>query len=360
MTLTKSRRLPALAIVAMALAGALAPSASAQEIEPAMPVQFIASGPEAKPPGFRVSAGEAANTAARVPEVREQLAKGSLERVVAVPAYARQFHRWQVTYSRDGVGVVEVHVGGLSGRVVEVWTGPQVDFLLARPWKDKMGGSLNKAWIWIPLCVLFVAPFLDPRRPFRLLHLDLLVLLGFGVAQLLFNQGKLDVWVPAVYPVLAYLFVRLVLAGFRPRERRERLIPFARDSWLLAGLVLLVAARIVLNVVDSAVIDVGYQSVVGADVLVHGGEISGYGPVAFLAYVPFELIWPWHGAWDGVHAAHAAAITFDLLTVVGLLLLGRSLRSGREGRTLGIALAYAWVAFPYSTYVLQSLSLIHI
>ena len=27
---------------------------------------------------------------------------------------------------------------------------------------------------------------------------------------------------------------------------------------------------------------------------------------------------------------------------------------GREGRTLGIALAYAWAAFPYSAYVLQS------
>jgi hypothetical protein len=262
--------------------------------------------------------------------------------------------RWQVTYSRDGTGVVEVHVDGRSGRVLEVWTGPQVDFLLARPWDDKTGGALNKAWIWIPLCVLFVAPFFDPRRPLRLLHLDLLVLLGFGLAQLLYNQGELELWVPAVYPVLAYLLIRLLLAGFRPRERSERLLPLARASWLLVGLVALVAARIVLNVVDSDVIDVGYSSVVGAHNLVHGGEISGYGPLMFLAYVPFELLFPWHGDWDAVPAAHAAAITFDLLTVVGLLLLGRSLRAGREGRTLGIALAYAWVAFPYSTYVLQS------
>jgi hypothetical protein len=102
------------------------------------------------------------------------------------------------------------------------------------------------------------------------------------------------------------------------------------------------------------VIDVGYSSVVGADSFLHGGDISSYGPVTFLAYVPFELIFPWHGAWDSVPAAHAAALAFDLLLVVGLLLLGRSLRSGPEGRTLGIALAYAWVAFPYSTYVLQS------
>ncbi len=119
------------------------------------------------------------------------------------------------------MGVVEVHVDGRSGRVLERWTGPQVDFLLARPWKDKTGGPLNKAWIWIPLCLLFLAPFFDPRRPFRLLHLDLLVLLSFGIAQLLFNEGKLDVWVPAVYPVLGYLLARLLLAGFRPRERSE-------------------------------------------------------------------------------------------------------------------------------------------
>ena len=76
--------------------------------------------------------------------------------------------------------------------MLEVWTGPQVDFLLARKQEHKIGGALNKAWIWIPLCVLFVAPFFDPRRPLRLLHLDLLVLLAFGVAQLLFNDGELE------------------------------------------------------------------------------------------------------------------------------------------------------------------------
>jgi hypothetical protein len=360
MTRTQSKRsglsrVPAYALVAMALAGFLAPSAVAQEVAPAEPLQIIADSPGAKPPGFRLTAGKAARIAERVSEVRKELARGrGLDRMVAVPGYTGDPYRWQVTYTRDGKGVVEVHVDGVSGRVLEVWTGPQVDFLLARPWKDKTGGPLNSGWIWIPLCLLFLAPFVDPRRPFRLLHLDLLVLLSFGIAQLLFNEGKLDLWVPAVYPVLCYLLARLLLAGFKPRERRERLVPFARDSWLLAGLLVLVAGRIALNVVDSTVIDVGYSSVVGADNLVRGGDISGYGPLMFLAYVPFELVFPWHGAWDAVPAAHGAALTFDLLTVVGLVMLGRSLRSGPEGRTLGLALAYAWVAFPYSTYVLQS------
>ena len=357
------RRVLALTALTLAFTGALAVPATAQQGAPtvhqaanaALPGGIVATSPKARPPGFRVTAGEAARVAARVPQVRKELARPpALERQVGVPGYLEDPYRWVVTYSRNGKGVVEVEVSGRTGRVAKVWTGPQVDFLLARPWRENVGRALNSPWIWIPLCVLFVAPFFDPRRPFRLLHLDLLVLLSFGVAQLLFNDGDLYVWVPAVYPVLAYLFARLLLAGFRPRERVQPLIPYARESWLIAGLVLLVVGRIVLNVVDSNVMDIGYTSVLGADRLVHGIEAVGYGPLMFVAYVPFEWLFPWHGTWDAVPAAHAAALTFDLLTVVGLVMLGRRLRPGREGRTLGIALAYAWVAFPYSTYVLQS------
>jgi hypothetical protein len=355
-------RVLALVALALALPGFLAVPAMAQEASTtglkaahaAAPGGVVATAPSDRPPGFHVTAGQAAKTAARVKQVREQLAKGPLQRQVSVPGYLEDPYRWVVTYSRSGKGVVEVELDGRSGRVAQVWTGPQVDFLLARPWRDNVGRAINAAWIWIPLCVLFLAPFFDPRRPFRLLHLDLLVLLSFGIAQLLFNDGKLYVWVPLIYPALAYLFVRLVLAGFRPRERVEPLVPYARESWLIAGVVLLVIGRIVLNVVDSNVIDVGYTTVVGADELVHGVQVAGYGPLMFLAYVPFEWLFPWHGTWDAVPAAHAAALTFDALTIAGLWLLGRQLRPGREGRLLGIALAYAWVAFPYSTYVLQS------
>ena len=38
----------------------------------------------------------------------------------------------------------------------------------------------------------------------------------------------------------------------------------------------------------------------------------------------------------------------------GLFLLGRRLRSGREGNALGMALAYGWAAYPYTTFVLES------
>ena len=128
----------------------------------------------------------------------------------------------------------------------------------------------------------------------------------------------------------------------------------------------LLSFRIALNVVDSNVIDVGYAGVIGADRVVDGDQLYGegfsgdvergdtYGPLSYLAYVPFEQALPWSGRWDDLPAAHGAAISFDLLVVGGLLLLGFRLRRGREGRLLGLALAYAWAAFPYTAFALET------
>ena len=72
-----------------------------------------------------------------------------------------------------------------------------------------------------------------------------------------------------------------------------------------------------------------------------------YGPVTYLAYVPFEALLPWSGKWDDLPAAHGAALVFDLAVVVLLFLLGRRIR----GPSMGIVLAYAWLAFPFSLFV---------
>ena len=64
---------------------------------------------------------------------------------------------------------------------------------------------MNHWYIWLPLALIFLAPFVDPSRPFRLLHLDLLVLLSFGVSQYFFNKGNVAVSVPLVYPIIGYL-----------------------------------------------------------------------------------------------------------------------------------------------------------
>ena len=76
---------------------------------------------------------------------------------------------------------------------------------------------------------------------------------------------------------------------------------------------------------------------------------------------------PWDGEWDELPAAHGAAIFFDLATIVGLFLVGRRLRRAPpdaseeertaarlEGNGLGVILAFAWCAYPYTTYALQS------
>jgi hypothetical protein len=159
---------------------------------------------------------------------------------------------------------------------------------------------------------------------------------------------------------------------------------------LAAAAVFLGGFRVGLNLESPrGVIDVGYAGVIGADRIVNGqapygnmpveelrracgkadaeGEIRDriqangrcesanprgdtYGPVAYLAYVPALLLFGWSGKWDALPAAHATAIAFDLLVVLGLLLVGR--RFG--GTELAVALAFGWLAFPFTAYTLNT------
>ena len=131
--------------------------------------------------------------------------------------------------------------------------------------------------------------------------------------------------------------------------------------WLAVGVVFLIGFRIGLNVTDSNVIDVGYAGVIGAHRIVHAKPLYGgypsdnehgdtYGPVNYETYVPFQQIFGWSGRWDDLPAAHAAAIVFDLMAIALLFLLGRRVR----GPDLGIALAYAWVSYPFTLLALES------
>jgi hypothetical protein len=334
----------------------LAPAAASAQDPQLPPSQTVA------PRFFERSAKEVKRIAERASKVREARRDGP----IAPTAYTRGVGRWQVSFFRDGKEVVQVQVDDRSGAIVEQWSGYQVAWRMARGYSGAFGRKLNAPYVWIPLCALFLLPFLDFRRPFRLLHLDLLVLLGFGASHVFFNRGDIGVSAPLVYPVLLYLLVRMLLAGLRPRGRPGRLVPYVPIAWLAVALVFLVGFRVALNVVDSNVIDVGYAGVLGADRIVDGHHLYGdgfsrdvpkgdtYGPVNYLLYVPFEQAMPWSGRWDDLPAAHGAAIAFDLLTIGLLLLLGRALRPGREGTALGVALAYAWAAYPYTAFSLET------
>jgi hypothetical protein len=320
------------------------------------------------PPGFELSAARATAIADRTDAVQEEGEDAELTPTAAT----RGSDHWEVRY-RTGDGEVKalVVIDDRSGEVVEAWTGNQIETKLARGYEDAVAGDVNEWWFWLPLCLLFLAPFVDPRRPLRLLHLDLLALLGFSASLFFFNKGEIDISVPLVYPVLLYLLARALVAGLRPDESREPLLPVFRRGWLIAGIVALAALHSWYAIDEAKVIDVGVASVIGADRLLDGedvysedfsaglpssGDVRGdvYGPVNFLAYVPAELAFPWEGRWDDVPAARAAALAFDLLTALALFGLGRRLRDGDEGLTLGVALAFAWLAYPFTLYTLGS------
>jgi hypothetical protein len=342
----------------LALAGGGASTAYA---DPGQPV-VVPDSPDARPDGFSITPREARATAEAQAEVVDtRRDHPTLRSRVIVPQYFGD-ERYEVVYLDGRDVVVDVHVDGVSGRLLELWTGPQADTLLARGYEPSVGRSQNAWYVWLPLALLFVAPFVDLRRPRRLLHLDLAVLLLFGASQYFFNRGQIEVSVPIATALLAYLLGRLLLAGFRPRRALGSLVPLLPIWALAVGLVLLVGFRVTLNAVDSHVIDVGYASVFGADRLQHGGDLyqrggdldDTYGPVTYIAYVPFEALFPSDGSGGFNHSARAAAITFDLLVIAGLVLLGSRLRPGRAGVSLGIVLAYAWAAYPFSLYALQT------
>lgn len=321
-----------------------------------------------RPPGRRLTARQAIRTAGAVPKIRAALRRHP----AATPdAYLKGTTRWQISWlipakkgSLDRKEIAQVTIDDASGKVLEAWTGFQVAWSMARGYPGAFGRKVSAWYVWLPLLALFLAPFFDWRRPFRMLHLDLLVLGGgLSVSWAFFAAGNIGVSVPLVYPVLLYLLVRMAMLARRREERKDpgplRLLVPA--TWLAVAVVFLLAFRIGLNVTNSNVIDVGYSGVVGADRMGSGERLYGnfpadnqrgdtYGPVAYEAYVPFEQIWPWSGRWDDLPAAHGAAVAFDLLAIGLLWWLGRRLR----GPTLGAALAYAWAACPFTLLTMNS------
>ncbi|HEY2769492.1 MAG TPA: hypothetical protein VGI87_02945 [Solirubrobacteraceae bacterium] len=319
-----------------------------------------------KPPaGFRLTPRQVKRLAAAVPKIVDEVHRHpNLKAYV----YTKGPGQWQVSWftpGPKGKELAQVYVDDATAKVTQAWTGFQVAWTMARGYPGAFGRRVNALYVWLPLCLVFILPFLALRRrgrwTFTLLHLDLLVLLGFSISLAFFNHGEIGLSIPLAYPFLLYLLVRCLLLAFgrgRPREPLRLLVPV---SWLAIAVVFLVGFRVGLNVTNSNVIDVGYAGVIGADKLIHGQPLYGnypqnnvhgdtYGPVNYYTYVPFKAIFGWSGNWDSLPAAHGAAIAFDLLTLVGLFFLGRMIR----GPSMGIVLMYLWAAYPFTLYSLSS------
>ncbi len=245
-----------------------------------------------------------------------------------------------------------------TGRVTESWTGVQVAWPMARGYPGAFGRAANAPWVWVGLCVLFVLPFLRP--PLRLLHLDLAVLLAFSVSYAYFGAADLGISVPSAYPLLGYLLVRMLVVASRPPREVHRLL--VGPGFLLVAIVFLIGFRVVLNVVDGNVIDVGYSGVIGADRMaarraavrrvpagrrsrrhVRSRGLRRLRPVRGDLAVAGDVGRPAGGTrrGRGVRSRLRCCCSF---------LLGRRLR----GRELGLLLAYLWMTYPFTLLVANS------
>jgi hypothetical protein len=336
----------ALAVIAL-IAALAAPPASA------------ATDPESVPPPNGTTELQATKAADATPDAaKERRENGGL---TSTTTY--QEGHWQVAYFAGDKEVAVVYVDAHKPEVSEEWTGFQVAWKMARGYSGAFGHALNSPFVFVPLCLIFLIGLFDWRRWRRAANLDLLFLLAFTASNFFFNLGEIGVSVPLQYPPLVYLLGRALWIGFRGRG--EGLRPVWPTAWLVIAALFLMGVRVGLNVANAGAIDVGYAGVVGADKIVHGEPIYGnfpedihsgdtYGPVNYLAYVPFERIWPWTGEWDDLPAAHAASFVFDLLTFGFLILLGLRARPGPAGKRLAAILAFGWAAYPYTAYVLES------
>ena len=234
-----SLRLRALVALTVVLAGlmALLPSAGraagATLANSGAPVLVTVK--DKPPPGYRLTATQVERIAAASATIRTELHKHP----TAIPyEYTKGSGQWQVSwFSRgpNGKELAQVYVNDTTGEVTEAWTGFQVAWTMARGYSGAFGRRVNALYVWLPLCALFVAPFFPWRRRPSLLHLDLLILLGFSISLALFDHGTIGLSVPLVYPFLLYLLVRMLLLAIGrgvPREPLRLLVP---ASWLAIG-----------------------------------------------------------------------------------------------------------------------------
>jgi hypothetical protein len=251
--------------------------------------------------------------------------------------------------------VAEARVDDSSWVLDYVWVGDQVGWNMARGEYGAYGKHANYPYVWLPLALVFALAFVRTDRLFSLRNLDVVALLGFLVSHGFFRAGIVYEAVLLWYPPLIYLFLRTLLMGFGLGERVEKTSNL--PTWLLLGLAGLAGGLVVGLNLDARVIDVGYAGVAGADLILGGTSPYGnmpeevgtgdtYGPLNYLLYVPFVLIFGFSGEWDFLPAAHALTVFSFVAGALSLLFAGWKL-GGPKG---GAALVFAWTVFPYTLY----------
>ncbi len=319
-------------------------------VDPGSPLAAVQS-TQTVPLGFQTSAAQAVSIAEHTPQM--QALHRRMHPLAVRPWVWRGMHPyWYVAFDYHGKVVANANIRP-SGKVIGVWSGIQA----LEPYTEGgLASVLTTPLILVPASLLFMLAFFDPRRLRRIAHVDALAVLAFLASYLLLADAQLEAAVWLAYPPLIYLLLRLLKVGFGRRRPAGALAPLLSTRVLWVGLPLMLGARIVIALLGHQEIDVGYQSVFGAYRILHhlplywndSNHGDTYGPITYLAYVPFELALPWTNSLNNLHAADAAAIFFDLGTVFGLFWLGRRLRPGAPGTRLGLVLGWAWAACPFT------------
>jgi Glycosyltransferase family 87 len=308
---------------------------------------FALSNFTAVPAGFSIDPAQAIAIAKTSPKL--QAIHRAHHPLHILPVLAVRNH-YEIEFFFQGRVIADQTVGR-TGKLGPLYTGPLIGALYAR---GHYGDIFDSPWVLLPFSLLFLLPIVLLRGYRWLDRLDLAAVLTFGISYALFDATHLEAGVWAFYPPLVYLLVRMLIRGARPRPPGGRLDCRLPTIVLALGLAGLIVGRIIVNLHPWGVLDVATASALGAYKILHGQSIyyyslghgDTYGPLNYLAYVPFELIWP--GNWVYLPAARAAAITFDLLTIAGLIAIGFRLRRGRDGLRLGLLLAWLWAACPFS------------
>lgn len=305
----------------------------------------------------RLTEAEAVKLAESNPEIRQQLSGG--------PPYssAAEYEdgKWTVNFWSDENGdgereeVARASLDDESWEFEYVYTGEQVGWQMARGLDGAYGKQANAWWVWGPMALIFALAFLRNDKLLSLRNLDIVALTGFLVSHGFFRAELSGEAVILWYIPLVYLLVRTLLLGFGIGERVEETSNF--PPWLLFTLAGLASVAVLGLNLDSRVIDVGYAGVVGADMIRDGiipygnmpndvGTGDTYGPLNYLLYLPFVLIFGFEGEWGYLPAAHAITNLAFVAGALGMFIAGWKL-AGKKGAA---AMVFAWAIFPYTLY----------
>jgi hypothetical protein len=309
------------------------------------------------PPGFRLTGRDALALARKQDKVRREVERAGHPLRAKVLLSGSEY--WVVRFYDGAHRRADVLLNGRTGRIKYVSSGRELEWPgLARGGHGPYARAVHKLLVIAGL--LFLLPFLDRRRPFRLLHLDLLMILSLGLSFGFAEAGNVYASTPLRYITFAYLLPRMLVLALRPRAREQGPLSWMPTAALARALGALLVIRYGLDIAYGQVTDIGYGSLYGADQILKGYELfdpswhlGSYGPAMYLAYVPFAALFPFDLSQTDTAGALAAAIVWDLGTVAALYAVGRRLRAGRAGHRLGVILAFAFAACPWSSFVLS-------